>query len=440
VPGVTSRDRPDRVPVNGDEQVQGNRRIYLHIGEPKTGTSYVQDALWGNRRQLASQGIALPGYSHGGHARASQDLRRVPRLDSDPADPWAGEWEVLAGQAQRARGAAVISNELLAACNARQANRAVRSLLPAEVHIIVTVRDFATLLPAEWQESIKCRGTVPWEQWLASVVDSAPDPERRRRSWFWKVHDTLAIIGLWSRHIPPDQIHVIPLPRQGITDELWLRFAAVLGIESRSLQLPKCPVNSSLGLAEAEFLRRLNQALPDEMPGWFYTWNVKRILAQEVLGARAPQARLLLPPGDQAWAREQSELLIAGLRDSAYHIVGDLGELLPQPTTGRYVPPSSVPAAQLLETAVHATAALTDCQYRGDIVTSSSDLTVGMQPAQRQPGKPGGRRRMTSRLAWTILRRSHIKRVLYRASHHSAVRQLRILTWRVVSRPERRHP
>ena len=33
------------------------------------------------------------------------------------------------------------------------------SLLRAEVHVIVTVRNFAALLPAEWQEAVKCRGT-----------------------------------------------------------------------------------------------------------------------------------------------------------------------------------------------------------------------------------------------------------------------------------------
>src|SRR5215471_4907535 len=274
----------------GDSEVPGSRRVYVHIGEPKTGTSFLQHALWRNRAQLAAQGVVLPGYSYGGHARASQDLREVRWQAGDPADPWIGEWDVLTGQALRTRDAAVISNELLAACNARQADRAVQSLLPAQVHIVVTVRDFATLLPAEWQEAVKCRGIVPWEQWLADVIGAAPDPDRRRRLWFWTVHDTLAILALWSRHIPSDQVHVITLPPQGGTNELWLRFASALGFESGTIDLPQGRANSSLGLAEAEFLRRLNEALPDRMPRWFYTWNVKRILANDVLSAAGADA------------------------------------------------------------------------------------------------------------------------------------------------------
>jgi hypothetical protein len=428
--GLTLSDSQDRYLSARDSEVPGSRRIYVHIGEPKTGTSFLQHALWSNRAWLAAQGVLLPGYSYGGHARASQDLREVQWQPGDPADPWIGEWDVLVGQALRTPGAAVISNELLVACNPRQADRAVQSLLPAEVHIVVTVRDFATLLPAEWQETVKCRSSVPWEQWLDRVTDAAPDPDRRRRLRFWAMHDTLAILRLWSRDIPSDQVHVITLPPQGGTSELWLRFASVLGIDSSTIDLPQHRENPSLGLAEAEFLRRLNEALPDRVPRWFYTWNIKRILANDVLSARPPGARLVLPPGRQAWAREQSGILVAGLRDSKYHIVGDLDELLPRPATERYVSPASLPAEQLLDVAVRATAALADHQHRGDIITSGSDLTVGMHPARRQP---------VSRLGLAILKRSRIKRMLYQASNRPIVRNLRILVWRILTRPGRRH-
>jgi hypothetical protein len=246
---------------------------------------------------------------------------------------------------------------------------------------------------------------------------------------FWTMHDTLAILGLWSRDIPSDQVHVITLPPQGGTGGLWLRFASVLGIDSSTINLPQRRENPSLGLAEAEFLRRLNEALPDRVPRWFYTWNIKRILANDVLSSRAPGDRLVLPPERQAWAREQAETLVAGLRDCKYHIVGDLGELLRPPATERYISPTRLPAEQLLDVALRATAALADHQYRGDIITSSSDLTVGMHPARRRPA---------SRLGLAILKRSRVKRMLYQASDRPAIRNLRILVWRILTRPGRR--
>jgi hypothetical protein len=196
-------------------------------------------------------------------------------MASDPADPWVGEWDVPTRQALRASHAAVISDELLVACNARQADRAVRSLLSAELHVILTVRDFTALLPAEWQESVKCRRTVTWEEWLGSVIDIEPATDRRSRSWFWAAHDTLATLHMWSRHIPPDRVHVITMPRHGSTDVLWGRFASVLGIDRGGIDLAQARTNSSLGLPETEFLRRMNEALQEEIPDWYYMGYIK---------------------------------------------------------------------------------------------------------------------------------------------------------------------
>ena len=208
----------------------------------------------------------LPGYNHQDHNRASRDVREAQRAPSDPADPWAGEWDVLTGQALRARGTAVISDEILVACNPEQAGRALRPLASADVHIILTVRDFASVLPAEWQESVKCRGTVPWEEWLDRVIDAEPAADRCRRSWFWTVHDTLATLDMWSRNIPPDHVHVITVPPHGPLERLWVRFASVLGIDPGCIDLTEARVNPSLGVPEAEFLRRFNERLPQDVP------------------------------------------------------------------------------------------------------------------------------------------------------------------------------
>ncbi len=298
---LTSHATADRVPVTR-KRARGARRprVYLHVGEPKTGTTFLQHVMWGNRDQLAARGLLLPGYTRRDHSRASRDLRETLRPACDPADTWVGEWDVLAGQALCAREAAVVSDEVLAACTPEQAERAVRSLQPAQVHVVLTVRDFATLLAAEWQEEVKCRGTVPWESWLAEVRDAEPTADRRDVSWFWKIHDTLAILEMWSRHIPPDQVHVVIMPRQGQSEELWARFAEVLGIDPGGIDLDGARSNPSLGTVEAEFLRRMNEALPAGVPDWFYTRNIKRILAHGILSARPGQTRLVLPP---AWRR-----------------------------------------------------------------------------------------------------------------------------------------
>jgi hypothetical protein len=403
-------------------------RVFLHIGEPKTGTTFIQQVLWGNRAELAARGVVLPGHHPQDHFRASQDLRGIEKLPSDPAGSWTGEWEILARQARQPGKTAVISHELFSAADAGQAARAVQALQPAEVHVVLTVRDMATLLPAEWQETVKHRNSRSWEDWLGDVIDTESVDADRRQWWFWRVHDTLAIGRLWAGHVPPERIHVITNPPRGAPSGLlWERFASLLGIDPGSADASRARPNASLGMAETEFLRRLNQALPgpDEVPDWFYMWNVKETVAHRALAGRPAGGRLVLPADRDAWAKEQSEILIGGLRESGYDIVGDLGDLRPPQVAGPAASPSQEPAAAVLDAAVQAAAALVVNQYQREYPPARSREERGRGLAGRIEAAAGA----SPRLKRTVREFS---------GRYAAVRRLRVLAWRAMERTRAR--
>jgi hypothetical protein len=342
-------------------QPTGAGSVYLHIGEPKTGTTYLQQILWANRGRLLEQGLLIPGKRPVTHWAAAQDLRQVEEQPNDPFGPLQGAWDRLAAEALRAPGAAVISHELLAAVDADQAARAVKSLHPARVHVVLTVRDIATLLPAEWQETIKHRSTRAWRDWLSAVIDDESVSPDRRHWFFWRVHDTLEILRVWSKLVPPDRVHVITVPSSRTDpDLLWQRFAQVIGLQPAPDATATMHRNPSLSLAETEFLRRLNAALPERLPDWFYMRSIKDGLAHEALAADSQPStdRLYLPREREEWARKYADSLVADLRASAYHLVGDLDELLPQQLPEQRPDPSDVPADQILAAAVDAAVGL----------------------------------------------------------------------------------
>jgi hypothetical protein len=398
-------------------------RVFLHIGEPKTGTTFLQQVMWSNRTELAAQGIVLPGHHPQDHYRASQDLRGMVKLASDPAGSWTGEWEILASQARAAK-TAVISHELFSAVDEAGAGRAVASLAPAEVHVVLTVRDMGSLLPAEWQETVKHRNTREWQDWLGDVIDRESVDTDRRQWWFWKVHDTLAIAGIWARFVPADRVHVITMPPPGAPRTLlWERFASLLGVDPAGVDTSRARPNVSLGLPEIEFLRRLNLALPgaDEIPDWFYMWNVKEAVAHQ-FGPGQKGARLALPPERADWAAEQAELLITGLAGSKYDVVGDLEELRPRPVSEPAVDPHAQPADQVLDAAVQAAAALVANQYRQ------------ARPAARPPA-----RGLAGRLESLAASSPYLKRTVRElSSRYATVRKLRILAWRTMERSRAR--
>lgn len=354
--------------------------VVVHIGEPKTGTTHFQEVLWRNRPALAAAGVQLAGHSVADQFRAMQDLRQLPPEADDPGGSWVGEWNVLAAQARCARRIALISQESIAAASAERVEHAVRTLGP-DVHVILTVRDFASVLPAEWQETVKHRRTRGWSDWLQNVRDTEPD-EGTRPDWgFWRVHDTPEVLRIWTRFVPAERVHVVTMPRRGSDpDVLWRRLAGLLGIAGLDVDTA-VRTNSSLGLAETEFLRALNTELAGHVPNWFYAREVKHALAHGALATRPSTPRPVLPPAVADWARQRSEATIELLRTSGVDVVGEPADLVPLPARPGAEPDHEAgvaPAAEQLDAAVHALAALVERSHRRTVPAATT-------PAERTP-------------------------------------------------------
>lgn len=389
-------------------------RVFLHVGEPKCGTTFLQNVMWANRSQLARQGIHLPGLSEHDQFRATQDLRGAPQPPDDPAGSWAGEWDVLVEQALRVDGTAVISHEMLAGASPEQIDRALRGLRSVEVHVVVTVRDIASLLPAEWQETVKHQNTQRWRQWLTMIVHERTDA--RRIAWFWTVHDTVDLLQRWGGRLPADHVHVVTVPPRGAPPNLlWERFASVIGVDPGSVDTAVARPNSSLGLAEVEMLRHLNARLRGDnaLPQWFYAGHVKETLAHQVLAARPRQAVLSLPAALDDWAMEVAEKQIAGLRGAGYDVVGDLEELRPAEITGRRWAPKDVTYKQLYDASLDALVGLLHERYE----KATSRPSLRSLVSGRATDFPG---------AYRIRRFARDM-----ASNHASVAWLRVIVWRV---------
>ncbi|UMG93205.1 hypothetical protein [Nocardioides sp. TF02-7] len=140
---------------------------------------------------------------------------------------------------------------------------------------------------------------------------------------------------------------------------LWGRFATLLGLDPTSFDTRLERSNTSLGLEQAELLRRVNVALGDRLPlPGPYPVVVKNVLAHRVLEPRSG-TRLALSDDDAAFAVAESQAVADRLRASGVDVVGDLGELVPAasaaPAAQAYAVP---PAERLLDESVAAIADL----------------------------------------------------------------------------------
>lgn len=343
--------------------------VFLHVGEPKSGTTYLQDVMWRNRRELERQGIVLPGRALRNHFHAAQDLTRARRSSGDPGPGWDGAWDSLVRRTRRVQETAVISHELFVGAEENDARRAVRAVGVDRAHVIVTVRDFGSLLPAEWQETVKHRNGRPWKDWLKDIATQRSwESGSNRTRWFWQAHDTLAVLQRWSQDLPPERVHVVTMPPRGSArDLLWQRFASVIGADPSSADTSGAESNASLGVAEVEMLRRLNRRISADIPAWFYFREVKGALTHDVLSARTPSARLQLPPEWHGWASEQAQHTIEGIRAAGYDLVGDLDDLVPPAPSGKAgTDPDEVTTQQLLEAALASLSGMLHHRYENE--------------------------------------------------------------------------
>jgi hypothetical protein len=358
------------------------------------------------------------------HFRANQDLREAPQSPDDPTGSWVGEWDLLAKQALQAERAAVISHELLAAATDEQAARGIASLSGADVHVVLSLRDFVSLLPAEWQETVKHRNRQTWEQWLTRVRNANLNSRPGIARWFWRVHDTPDVLRRWTQGIKPDHVHIVTLPPSGSPPELlWERFASVLGVDATSVDLSAARPNASLGLAEAEMLRRLNVALnKDGVGSYFYAVHVKEHLAHAYLSRRPANRRPQLPPDVYEWAAERCSVVVDTLRAADFDIVGSLDDLLPRSGYAAAVDArvNEAPLDEVLDAAIGALATTLHNQYEPPPPAPQESRLVEL-PAARVAVNP------------------RVKRMIRDLSgRYPAIGRARVLAWRLTERARAR--
>ena len=361
----------DRVPADPPA-------VYLHVGPPKTGTTYLQDVLWLNQARLAERGVSVPG-KQVDHFHAALDLRGIQfGGHKDPAVP--GAWARLATRARPASGKVVITHEVLAGAQPEQIAEAVSSLAPARVHVVYGARDLGRQLPAVWQEGLKNRQTRGLGPFLKrSLLDDAAVDRG-----IWRSQHAVDVLARWAAHVPADRITVVTLPPADAVstggDVLWDRFCQALEIDGSELDLDVARTNASLSAAQCEVLRMLNQTLPDDLDWPAYEHIVKRRF-NDVANAGRSGRRTKIPRRhrDEVFARAEQQ--IEGLGSAGYRVVGDLDDLRPRETAfGR----ATARPAKVTRAAVQLLAAELEVTERPDSVGRRARTLMGRIQGRRQ--------------------------------------------------------
>ena len=300
--------------------------VFLHVGLYKTGTTTVQGALTATAGQLASAGVLYPA-DRRAQRLAAYDLLGQ-RVEGDERGEAAGALRRLLDLVDAYDGrAVVVSEEELSLARRRQARRLVRLLDGHQVFVVVGARDIARTLVSAWQQTIVNGGSTPWREFIASVRGEDGAPPSEGLSFHWR-HDLLRVVDTWSSVLPPDRVRLVTVPAPGTpASALLTRFAEAADLPAGWPGPHPVVRNVSLGCAELEVVRRLNEAVAGRLTNVQHRFVIEAGIRSRLAGATARPLRL--PAEHVAWARAYGEDLVAELERRAVRVHGDLADLVP---------------------------------------------------------------------------------------------------------------
>ncbi len=320
-------------------------RIVLHIGAPKTGTTFLQAMLFGHSDRLRRRGVLVPGESRASHGKAAAAVCAGFRSRS------VRYWRQLVEASRSWPGTVVVSNEWFAMASAENAAAAIEELGVDHTHLLFTVKGFDRQIPSAWQERLKLGFSDSLEDFCASL-------DREEGRWRWSVLDGAAVLDRWRGRLPVEQVHVVTVPRNG-SDRLllWRRFLSACDIDDGAeWETHTVPARESLSAESAALLQRLGpllrEAIEADSQSWreSYRW-IQRYLAHGLLLPRRGSPTTLRPAEAQR-LRARSRRCAERLSAAGYDIVGDLSDLLGEEAPPGARHPADVQDRELLAIAI----------------------------------------------------------------------------------------
>lgn len=309
-------------------------RLVLHVGLPKSGTSFLQTLLAENREALRGAGAVYPFVRPEAMFHAAVELRGQHAQWGLPPDLVDGSWRRLLARvrsvaAERPDRATtgIISHEILAGALAPTIERVAADTADLDLHVVVTARDLGRQVTAHWQEQVKNGRTWTFaelEDQLFGPAESAAQEEG-----FWRSQDLLAVLERWGAVVPAKNVHLVVVPAPGAAPgELWRRFAQAAGLDPGVLRVDLAGSrNTSLGAAQVALLRRVVEALDGRLGQPDYAHVVKRYFAQNLLGGHESRAAVV-PEDLRARLDEVAGGWVEALGGRGWSVHGDPADLV----------------------------------------------------------------------------------------------------------------
>jgi len=148
------------------------RQVVLHVGLPKTGTTYLQEGFVRHREALLGCGVSYPtfGQEHlAGHHNLALHLRGMPVVNADYGD-LSAEDALRRALNEDAHANVLLSSEGFSALGAGGVTTLLRAIEGCEPRVVVYLRRRSQLIISSWQEAVKHGSPLGLLEYVASRI------------------------------------------------------------------------------------------------------------------------------------------------------------------------------------------------------------------------------------------------------------------------------
>lgn len=303
------------------------KRLVIHAGFFKTGTTALQTSFAHHREQLAEHNILYPRLGATGQHRAAWALsgRHWGWENQGGQITPRSVWETTIKELNAYQETALLSSEFLAELLPEHIQSMKHDIEANEVTIVFTLRPLVKMLASQYQQSLKYGMRLDYLGWLDRVLNDKTDSIQNQT--FWRRHHHPNVIERWVNIFGADNVVVI-VGDETQPDFIFSAFNNnVLKLKEQILtQIPETGLNRSLTWPEIQLLYEINKQY-DREKGWDdYTTMIRNGIFRNLSNTQAnPDDERLLTP---SWAIQKSQAIatkfVSQIRDLNVQVIGDL--------------------------------------------------------------------------------------------------------------------
>ncbi|MBB3142612.1 hypothetical protein [Halomonas organivorans] len=219
----------------------------VHVGQMKSGATYLQNACSVNREALFRQGVFYPGPNFN-HQHACYGIcgKNIPWV-SKVKPLWESLGDELIRQLDSSDRSSLISCEALSCLNKNGVEDFVETIGGVD-EVVVTIRNFHSVLLSAWQQSVKGGGTSSLPEFFERLKAT-----KKAGDGLWRNYAFGTTVENWSSHAK-----VTVLVTSG--DQVLENFFKILGVEGVCYNSKDAMSgNVSLMREDVELLRGVNR-------------------------------------------------------------------------------------------------------------------------------------------------------------------------------------